>query len=150
MRDAFFTIAGSDKSDLLPEERSGGLGLAKMGFMMGADQLILDTVRDGVRIRVDTTAKDIANSNFKITKSPAPKDEHGTSVTVKIPQYYVDPKTGDKKDIYFNDNSAYYDALKQPLVGPVEVEVIKVDVEVEVDGPQLSSATPLCRAVQRV
>ena len=127
VRDAFFTIAGSDKSDLLPEERSGGLGLAKMGFMMGADQLILDTVRDGVRIRVDTTAKDIANSNFKITKSPAPKDEHGTSVTVKIPQYYVDPKTGDKKDIYFNDNSAYYDALKQPLVGPVEVEVINVN-----------------------
>lgn len=123
VRDAFFTVAGSDKSDLDPSERSGGLGLAKMGFMLGAERLILDTVRNGVRVRVDTTAKDIANSNFKINKSPAPKNEHGTSVTVKIPEYYIDPKTGDKKDIFFSSNIVFYDPLKKPLIGPVEVEV---------------------------
>jgi hypothetical protein len=83
VRDAFFTVAGSDKSDLDPSERSGGLGLAKMGFMLGAERLILNTVRDGVRVVVDTTATDIANSNFKIVKTPAPKNEHGTSVTAK-------------------------------------------------------------------
>jgi hypothetical protein len=126
VRDAFFTVAGSDKSDLDPSERSGGLGLAKMGFMLGAEQLILDTVRNGVRVRVETTAKDIANSNFKITKSPAPKDEHGTSVTVKIPEYYIDPKNGDKKDIFFSSNTAFYSPLKKPLIGPVEVEVKSV------------------------
>jgi hypothetical protein len=123
VRDAFFTVAGSDKSDLDPSERSGGLGLAKMGFMLGAERLILDTVRNGVRVRVDTTAKDIANSNFKINKSPAPKNEHGTSVTVKIPEYYIDPKTGDKKDIFFSSNPIFYTPLKKPLIGPVEVEV---------------------------
>jgi hypothetical protein len=126
VRDAFFTVAGSDKSDLDPSERSGGLGLAKMGFMLGAERLILDTVRNGVRVRVETTAKDIANSNFKIVKSPAPKDEHGTSVTVKIPEYYIDPKTGDKKDIFFSSNTAFYSPLKKPLIGPVEVEVKSV------------------------
>jgi hypothetical protein len=126
VRDAFFTVAGSDKSDLDPSERSGGLGLAKMGFMLGAERLILDTVRNGVRVRVETTAKDIANSNFKINKSPAPKDEHGTSVTVKIPEYYIDPKTGDKKDIFFSSNTAFYSPLKKPLIGPVEVEVKSV------------------------
>ena len=123
VRDAFFTVAGSDKSDLDPSERSGGLGLAKMGFMLGAEQLILDTVRDGVRVRVDTTAKDIADSKFKITKSPASKDEHGTTVIVKIPEYYIDPKTGDKKSIYFSSNASYYDPLQKPLIGPVEVEI---------------------------
>ena len=123
VRDAFFTVAGSDKSDLDPSERSGGLGLAKMGFMLGAERLILNTVRDGVRVVVDTTATDIANSRFNIVKTPAPKNEHGTSVTVKIPEYYVDPKTGDKKDIYFSGLAKYFDTLEKPLIGPVQVIV---------------------------
>ncbi len=125
VRDAFFTVAGSDKSDLDPSERSGGLGLAKMGFMLGAERLILDTVRDGVRVTVNTSAKDIADSKFQIVKKPAPKGEHGTTVTVKIPEYYIDPKTGEQKTIYFSDNASYYDALKQPLIGPVQVTVKK-------------------------
>jgi hypothetical protein len=123
VRDAFFTVAGSEKSDLDPSERSGGLGLAKMGFMLGADRLKLDTVRDGVRVVVDTTAKDIANNNFKIVKSPAPKNEHGTTVTVKIPENYIDPKTGDAKDIWFPYSLDYIDPLNKPLIGPVEVKV---------------------------
>lgn len=125
VRDAFFTVAGSDKSDLDPSERSGGLGLAKMGFMLGAERLTLDTVRDGVRVRVDTSAKDIADSKFQIVKTPAPKGEHGTTVTVKIPEYYVDPKTGDKKTIYYSDNVSYYETLNKPLIGPVQVTVKK-------------------------
>lgn len=125
VRNAFFTVAGSDKSDLAPEDRSGGLGLAKMGFMMGSERLILDTVRDGVRVRVDTNAKDIANSNFQLIKTPAPKGEHGTSVTVKIPEFYIDPKTGEQKNIYFSGNPEYYDALQQPLIGPVTVNAVR-------------------------
>ena len=127
VRDAFFTVAGSDKSDLDPSERSGGLGLAKMGFMLGSERLILDTVRNGVRVRVDTTAKDIADSKFEIVKSPAKKGEHGTTVTVKVPEYYVDPKTGDKKNIYFFGDVNYIEPLKQPLIGPVEVKVVQKD-----------------------
>lgn len=125
VRDAFFTVAGSDKSDLAPEDRSGGLGLAKMGFMLGAERLILSTVRDGVRVTVDTTSKDIANSKFQIVKKPAPKGEHGTTVTVKIPEFYVDPKTGEKKDIYFSANPEYYDVLEKPLIGPVTVKTVR-------------------------
>jgi hypothetical protein len=128
VRDAFFTVAGSDKSDLTPEERSGGLGLAKMGFMMGAERLTLDTVRDGVRVRVDTTATDIANSNFQIIKTSANKKEHGTTVTVKIPEFYTDPKTGEEKAIYFSGNPIYYNALKKPLIGPVVVKTIKKSI----------------------
>jgi len=125
VRDAFFTIAGSDKSDLDPSERSGGFGLAKMGFMIGTDRLILDTVRDGVRITVDTTAKDILDNNFKINKKAAPKGEHGTTVTVKIPEYYIDPKNGEKKDIYFDSDPKYSTPLKKPLIGPVIVKTVQ-------------------------
>ena len=125
VRNAFFTVAGSDKSDVPVNQRSGGLGLAKMGFMLGSERLILDTVRDGVRVRVDTTAKDIADSKFQIIKSPAQKGEHGTSVTVKIPEYYVDPKTGDQKKIYFFSSADYVEPLKKPLIGPVQVKVIE-------------------------
>ena len=126
VRDALFTVAGSDKSDLAPEERSGGFGLAKMGFMMGSERLILDTVRDGVRVTVDTSAADIVNSKFQIIKKPAPKGEHGTTITVKIPEYYIDPKTGDKKDIYFSGNPEFYAPLKQPLIGPVTVKTVQI------------------------
>jgi hypothetical protein len=35
VKNALFTVAGSDKSDLAPEDRSGGLGLAKMGAAFG-------------------------------------------------------------------------------------------------------------------
>ena len=123
VKDAFFTVAGSDKSDLDPKERSGGLGLAKMGFMLGSERLKLDTVRDGIRTIVDTDSQAIADSKFDIKKTKAPQTEHGTSVTVKIPEKYTDPKTGDQKDIWFPYNKDSIDALKQPLVGPVEVTV---------------------------
>jgi hypothetical protein len=123
VKNALFTVAGSDKSDLDPSERSGGLGLAKMGFMMGAQELRLDTVKDGVRIKVNTTGEDIARSNFKIEKSPAPKDEHGTSIEIKIPENYIDPKNGDKRPIYFWSDIESIPPLNQPLIGPVEVTV---------------------------
>jgi len=123
VRDAFFTIAGSEKSDLEPSERSGGLGLAKMGFMLGSDRLQLDTVRDGVRVKVDTTAKDIARDNFKIVKSPAPQGEHGTTVTVTIPENYIDPKTGEAKPIWFPWSVRSVAPLNKPLIGPVKVDV---------------------------
>jgi hypothetical protein len=123
VREAFFTVAGTNKSDLDPSERSGGLGLAKMGFMLGSKRLQLDTVRDGVRITVDTSSSDIANSKFKINKSPAPKKEHGTTVTVTIPETYTDPKTGDEKDIWFPWGLESVAPLNKPLIGPVEVKV---------------------------
>ena len=122
VRDAFFTVAGSDKSDLDPQERSGGLGLAKMGFMMGAESIKLDTVRDGVRVKVDATSKEIAGSDFKIVKSPAPAGEHGTAVTVKIPKTYTDPKTGDEKPIWFPLGKDGVAILDKPLIGPVEIK----------------------------
>ena len=123
VRDAFFTLAGSDKSDLDPSERSGGLGLAKLGFMLGAETISLDTVRDGVRVTVNTTAEGIASNSFDIVKSPAPPSEHGTKITVKVPKTYTDPRTGESKNISFPFSARSIRALTKPLIGPVEVTV---------------------------
>ena len=101
IKSAFFTVGGTSKTDLDPGERSGGLGLAKMGFMLGSEWLKLDTVRDGMRTTVDATAEEIAGEVFQIKKHAAPKSEHGTTVTVKIPENYTDPKTGQQKTIFF-------------------------------------------------
>jgi hypothetical protein len=122
VRDAFFTIAGSDKSDLPVNMRSGGYGFAKIAFMLGSKRLQLDTVRNGVRVTVDTTAQDIANNKFVIKKSPAPKGEHGTTVTVTIPESYVTPE-GDEKSIDFPWSLEYIKSLRRPLVGPVNISV---------------------------
>ena len=125
VRGAFFTVAKSDKSDLPMHMRSGGKGVAKLGFLLGSESVKLDTVRDGVRVRVDATAEDIAGKTFQIVKTPAPKGEHGTTVTVKIPEKYVDPDTGEEKNIYFSSNPDFYDVLKKPLIGPVTVKTIR-------------------------
>lgn len=144
VRDAFFTVAGSDKSDLSPEDRSGGLGLAKMGFMMGSDRLSLDTVRDGVRVTVDTSATDIANSKFKIVKQPAPKGEHGTTVTVKIPEKFVDPKTGDAKSINFPYSPNDVSILRKPLIGPVNIKLnFNSYGDMETSAPAIGEAFPV-------
>ena len=124
VKNALFTIAGSDKSDLAPEDRSGGLGVAKLGFMVAAEKFKVDTVRDGVRTVVDTTGENIARSNFDIKKSPAPKSEHGTTIEVKIPEYSIDPKTGDKINIWFPYDPKNIETLKNPLIGPVEVKLM--------------------------
>jgi len=144
VRDAFFTVAGSDKSDLAPEDRSGGLGLAKMGFMMGSDRLTLDTVRDGVRVTVDTSSTDIANSKFKIVKKPAPKGEHGTVVTVKIPEKFTDPKTGESKSINFPYGPDSVSILRKPLIGPVNIKLnFNRYGDMETSTPAIGTAFPV-------
>ena len=121
VKKAFFTVAGSDKSDLPPGESSGGFGIAKLGFMIGTERLKLNTVRDGVRIKVDATGGEIADNNFKIEKSPAPKSEHGTTVEIKIPKTYID--NGMEKPIHFWSRIKSINALNRTLIGPVEVKV---------------------------
>jgi hypothetical protein len=121
IRDAFFTIAGTDKSDLPPQERSGGFGIAKMGFLTGIAEIRLETIRDGVKSSVSATSGDITKSNFKIIKSPAPKNMHGTTIEVVIPETFVNTKNGEVKDISFPFGTNYITPLNQPLIGPTKL-----------------------------
>ena len=121
VKKAFFTIGGSHKSDLPPELRSGGLGLAKLGFMLGSERIKLDTVKDGVRVIVNATPAEILNDNFKIQKFTADKNDHGTTVEVTVPKTYVDGK-GNEKPIYMPSSLDHVTPLSKPLIGPVELK----------------------------
>ena len=123
VKKAFFTIGGSNKAGVPMELQSGGFGMAKLGFIMGSESIQLDTVKDGVRTKVDATSDEIGNDNFKLMKSPAPANEHGTTLTVKIPKTYTDSRTGEEKSIYFPRGTYGVNALNRPLIGPVEVNV---------------------------
>lgn len=122
VKKAFFTIGGSNKAGVPMSLQSGGFGMAKLGFIMGSESIQLDTVKDGVRTRVDATSEEIGNDNFKLVKSPASKSDHGTTITVKIPETYADSRTGEDKMIYFPYSVSSVDVLGQPLIGPVEVK----------------------------
>jgi hypothetical protein len=124
--DGFFTVGGT-KKDVPPELRSGGYGIAKVAFMTSTAELSLDTVRDGVRnIVAGATPVQIRNGDFVIKTERASKDEHGTTVVVKIPETYID-RNGKESDVYFLTDPSYITPLKRSLVGPVEVNFTGID-----------------------
>jgi hypothetical protein len=124
--DGFFTVGGT-KKDVPPELRSGGYGIAKVAFMTSTAELSLDTVRDGVRnIVAGATPVQIRNGDFVIKTERASKDEHGTTVIVKIPETYID-RNGKESDVYFLTDPNYITPLKRSLVGPVEVNFTGID-----------------------
>jgi hypothetical protein len=124
--DGFFTVGGT-KKDVPPELRSGGYGIAKVAFMTSTAELSLDTVRDGVRnIVAGATPVQIRNGDFVIKTERASKDEHGTTVVVKIPETYID-RNGKENNVYFIIDPNYITPLKRSLVGPVEVNFTGID-----------------------
>jgi broad specificity phosphatase PhoE len=115
IKSAFFTVGGTYKTTD-PSNTSGGLGLAKMAFMLGSDRVRLETVKDGFMHIVDASSDQIRNGTFKIDTAKT-SEPNGTSVTVKIPESYTD-SNGETKSIYFNEKPNF---LTRPLFGPVEV-----------------------------
>jgi len=114
---AFFTVAGTYKEGL-PENTSGGLGLAKMAFILGSKSLHLETIKDGRLHIVDTTASQVRNGTFEIHSSDTDRP-NGTTVRVEIPSNFID-SNGETRNIYMSSSP---DFLQQPLVGPVEIKL---------------------------
>ena len=155
LQKAFFTVGGSDKQNLPPELRSGGFGLAKVGFMVSTESMKVVTISDGVQSTVDASSRDIRASNFDIVIEDAPKNKHGTTVTVKIPETFKDKK-GEDQHIWFPYSADSVDILNKPLLGDVEVtftiktysdsegEKVTVPIGVNTDfkkTPKLTTAT---------
>ena len=117
---AFFTIGGSYKGDNVDNRlKSGGLGLAKMAFLFSSDFVEVSTVKDGIKTYVRATPEEIQSDNFKIITSKT-TEKNGTTVTVKIPETYVD-KDGTVRSIAFS--SSYVPFLNEPMIGNVDVSV---------------------------
>lgn len=119
---AFFTIGGSYKGDNVDNRlKSGGLGLAKMAFLFSSEYVEVSTVKDGVKTYVRTNPEQIQGDNFKITTSKS-NEPNGTTVTVKIPETYLD-EDGEKRTIWFDPSPSF---LSKPMIGNVDIEVTKV------------------------
>lgn len=121
---AYFTIGGS-KKDVPANLSSGGLGLAKLAFIAGADRIQITTWRDGVETSVDAKTEDIQNNNFKYKRKKVSEKKHGTSVTVHLPTSRIDSATGESRYVSFpyNEKAASEGFLSNPLIGPAKVSM---------------------------
>jgi hypothetical protein len=133
----FLEIAGTKKGT---ERASGGFGIAKMQFLFGNKQLEVVSLRDGRLAQMTTTGPDLFSAldgtvpppTIEVTNNPIEieqatntlfPDGHGTSVTVTIPETYVDESTGDTLPIKFTTYQLEEDdsLLRSPLFANVEV-----------------------------
>jgi hypothetical protein len=126
IENAFFQIGGTYK----PTENqntSGGNGLAKTTFMIPSDKVRLESNKNGIKSVVEETGKNIAKGEITI-KSTRTSDPDGTTMTVKIPESYIDAN-GEEQKINFIRNPNYipffsndkYD--RRPTLGPVRIRV---------------------------
>ena len=113
---AFFTIGGTNKGTK-PQDTSGGLGLAKMAFIMGSDKIDVTTVRDGLKSVVSATREEIRGGGIRVetTKTTEPS---GTTVKVTLPASFLDAN-GEQQAYSFPYSKP--DFLEEPLIGPVTI-----------------------------
>ena len=120
---AFLTIAGTHKES---GRGSGGFGVAKMLFLFGNKNLKLETTRDGLTSKLETTGPELLAAfsdpskapNITTTKTGKPS---GTSITVTVPDTYLDEEN-QPKSISFGSQYTFKPILiKSPLLENIEV-----------------------------
>lgn len=128
----FLQIAGTLKET---ESSSGGFGIAKMLFLFGNENLVVQTMRDGVVSTMKATGPQLFEALDDESQAPdievrkaEPKDisrfggEHGTIVSVQLPESFKDPSTGEKKNIEFRQDTYWHEAIKKsPLFHDISV-----------------------------
>ena len=119
VRDAFLTLAGTNKEGLSAGEASGGFGVAKMAFIFGNKRLILNTVKDGVRTTLDTNGEELLNGVADINVEPT-DDAPGTSVLITVPETYT-TDNGSEEEIFFPTYTGGFEIFQQPLLGDVAI-----------------------------
>ena len=128
----FLEIAGTQKET---ERGSGGLGIAKMLFLFGSQELSVVTMRDGKVSVLNTSGPQLFESFENPDKRPDIEirnptsadramfpDGHGTYVEVKVPESYIDPTTDEEKEIDFEPTKYDYPVLENsPLFSNIDV-----------------------------
>lgn len=113
----FLTIAGTKKET---QDASGGLGIAKMLFLFGNNEIEVITARDGKVSILKTSGPELFSAMQGEIPSPQIEvmtfqealdrrlvdewtfyGESGTQIVVKIPESYKDSSTGEEKAIDF-------------------------------------------------
>ena len=113
-----FLRTGGTKKFGDPRNTSGGLGVAKIAFLKGSKRIKLVTVKDGLKTVMDVDQAQIKSKQIPLVKTRT-NEPNGTTVTVEVPETYVDVN-GETQKVYFDSDP---DFLKNPLFGPVEVNV---------------------------
>jgi hypothetical protein len=125
VKDALLTIAGTSKDGLLPSQRSGGFGIAKMGSILAGDRMRLTTVRDGVKTTLDATRAELLTKAAKLRVEPT-TEPSGTTIEVKVPET-APTASGEPEPLKFNMTEWSYPILKSPLLGDVGVDLTMRD-----------------------
>lgn len=101
---AMLTLGSSKK---LNPDASGGFGLAKISFLVNAEEVTITTVRDGKKIVLTASGADIFDSldgtdetalDYEVFET---SDPSGTTVDVTFAEQYNDPKTRELKRLPF-------------------------------------------------
>ena len=122
---AFLTMAGTEKDT---KRASGGLGIAKMLFLVGNKTLTLETVRAGQVHRMNTSGPQIEEALDDPEFAPSIETRSttaapGTTVVVTIPETYEDNDTGVVTPIRFPYDFELRDLIdSSPLLANVEVK----------------------------
>lgn len=130
----FLQVAGTKKET---KRASGGLGIAKMMFLLENQMLNVVTARDGKISTLITSGRELRDSldtgegaeiqTRKFTNADL-KDfpqGHGTKISVQVPETFVDPSTGETKKIDFPDYISDFEhhVLKRsPLFDDIDVK----------------------------
>jgi len=154
---AFLTMAGTEKDTA---RASGGLGIAKMLFLLGNKALRLETVRAGKIHRMDTSGEQIAEALDDSTRAPQIETRSttaapGTTVVVTLPETYVDTDTEEVKNIYFPANYELRDLIDaSPLFANIDVvfngEIRPVGARYELNGATLLTAVKFAWGTARL
>jgi tRNA G10 N-methylase Trm11 len=121
VEDALLTIAGTFKEGLKPGQSSGGFGIAKMGTILAADHILLETVHNGVKTTLDADRAALLRGEAKLRseKTDAP---NGTKIELKVPETAPNPSTGEPEPMHLPDEHYSYPILDAPLIGDVGVD----------------------------
>lgn len=154
---AFLTMAGTEKDTA---RASGGLGIAKMLFLVGNKALRLETVRAGQVHRMNTTGIQIEDSFDDPALAPPIETRTttaapGTTVVVTLPETYVDTDTEEVKSIYFPANYELRNLIdSSPLFANIDVvlngEIRPVGAKYELNGATLLTAVEFAWGTARL
>jgi hypothetical protein len=121
LRDAFLTVAGSEKSGLAQGETGGGgFGMAKVAFLPASEKVWVQTSKNGTRSTFQANGEDLFSKDFDVEEQTVDKAEHGTTVIIKIPETYDD--NGTPRTIWFPSSERDISFFQQPMLND-DVEV---------------------------
>lgn len=116
IRDAFLTIAGTSKEGLDSGDASGGFGMAKAAFLLGNERIWVRTSKNGTRTTFEANGSEIFSKDIDMLQESVPKDEHGTTIVVKVPKTV--PSESGEREVWFPYDASAVEFFNKPMLNP--------------------------------